>query len=106
MESFLEKIPDMRSKYHPVEFVALLHKEFVEIHPFIDGNGRVARLLMNLSLMQDDYVMTIIPPIMRQDYIQNLEISHGKDSKPFINFISNMVYESHKEYLNILKKLI
>src|SRR3989339_1235860 len=43
MKKLVKGIPAMRKKYHPVEFAALLHNEFVEIHPFIDGNGRAAR---------------------------------------------------------------
>jgi len=53
----------LRKKYHPVVFSALAHKEFVFIHPFVDGNGRVSRLLMNLILLQEDYTIAIIPPI-------------------------------------------
>lgn len=69
MNKLVLDIPKIREKYHPVEFSALLHKELVTIHPFIDGNGRTARLLMNLALLQSGYVVTIIPPILRNDYI-------------------------------------
>ncbi|MDI6735421.1 MAG: Fic family protein [bacterium] len=103
MKRFIEGIPEMRRKYHPIKYAALLHKEFVGIHPFIDGNGRVARLLMNLALFQEGYTITIIPPIKRVDYINSLETAHTKgDIKPFINFISCMVYESLEEYLRII----
>ncbi len=105
MKSLVKSIPSMREKYHPVEFAAILHKEFVEIHPFVDGNGRTARLLMNLSLLQDGYVITLIPPVLRGDYIRCLEISHKGEITPFINFISAMVYESQKDYIKLLKVL-
>jgi len=52
MRSFIAAIPDNMSKNHPIEFAAVIHKELVTIHPFIDGNGRAARLLMNLALLQ------------------------------------------------------
>ncbi len=103
MKGFIKGIPALKKRYHPIEYSALVHKEFVGIHPFIDGNGRIARLLMNLCLLQEGYPVTIIPPIMRVDYINSLEIAHTKgDSKPFINFISHIVYESLKEYLRMI----
>ena len=51
MGQLFEWVQKEREKYHPVEFAAQLHKRFVFIHPFKDGNGRVARLLMNLALI-------------------------------------------------------
>lgn len=70
--------PELSSK-HPVEFAALVHKEFVFIHPFVDGNGRVARLLMNLVLLSSGYPLAIIPPITRPEYIASLEKAHIND---------------------------
>jgi len=52
MGAFIAGLPEIRLKSHPVEFAAIIHKELVTIHPFIDGNGRAARLLMNLGLLQ------------------------------------------------------
>lgn len=90
-----------RGKYHPVEFAALLHKKFVFIHPFKDGNGRVARLLMNTALIQDGYLPALIPPILRIEYISLLEKAH-KDDTPFINFIAERELESQKDFLRLL----
>ncbi|HAR42793.1 MAG TPA: cell filamentation protein Fic, partial [Bdellovibrionales bacterium] len=69
MKTFIAKIPAMRKKLHPVTFAAKLHEELVNIHPFVDGNGRTARLLMNLALFQEGHTITVIPPILRGDYI-------------------------------------
>ncbi|MCL2630806.1 MAG: Fic family protein [Firmicutes bacterium] len=90
-----------RSKYHPVEFAAQLHKRFVFIHPFIDGNGRLARLIMNTVLIQDGYMMAIIPPVLRSEYISLLEKAR-KDDKQFIEFIAARVYETEKEIIRLL----
>ncbi len=90
-----------RDKYHPVEFAALLHKRFVFIHPFIDGNGRISRLLMNTALIQDGYIPAVIPPILRQEYISLLERAH-KDDRPFMDFIADRVLESEKEIMRLL----
>jgi len=107
MKMFVANIPVSKSKHHPVEAAALIHKELVDIHPFADGNGRTARLLMNLSLFQSGYPITIIPPILRSDYITLIKQSQtGKhDVLGFVNFITHMVYESAKDYLRLLKQL-
>ena len=106
MKEFCNTILELKKKYHPVEFAAILHEKLVSIHPFVDGNGRTARLLMNLALLQSGYVITIIPPIRRNDYILGLkEAQINGNNKPFINFISEMVYESQKDYLRILESL-
>ncbi len=107
MKKYAEDISVLREKYHPVEFAARLHQELVSIHPFVDGNGRTARLLMNLALLQTGYVITIIPPILRNDYINAIKKSQiePKNDKHFFNFISSMVYESMKEYMRLLEGL-
>ncbi|NLY47226.1 MAG: Fic family protein [Tissierella sp.] len=96
-----EWIKTERKQYHPVEFAALLHKKFVFIHPFKDGNGRVARLLMNTVLIQDGYLPALIPPILRSEYISLLEKAHEDDS-PFIDFIVERELESQKDFLRLL----
>jgi len=106
MKEFSDNIPKMKEQYHPVEFAARLHEKFVTIHPFVDGNGRAARLLMNLSLLQSGYNITIIPPVVRNDYIVALqEAQINNNREPFVNFISEMVLESQKEYLKIIERL-
>lgn len=105
MKYLVECLPEMKEKLHPVEFAAMLHALFVNIHPFIDGNGRVARLLMNLALLQAGYNITVIPPVFRADYIRALQDSNHKNFIPFVNFISEMVLEAQKDYLRIIEKL-
>lgn len=103
MESFIAGLSEARAKHHPVEFSAIIHKELVTIHPFIDGNGRAARLLMNLALLQAGYPVAIIPPVLRRDYLNTLNKTHKGDDKPFINFIAGLCHESTKEYLRLLE---
>ena len=102
MTGFIKGLSRLRKTKHPVEFSAIAHKEFVFIHPFIDGNGRVARLLMNLILLQAGYTVVIIPPVIRQEYIRNLEKSHV-DEKDFIDLIARMVKETQQDYLRIFE---
>jgi len=85
---------------HPVKWAALVHERFVFIHPFIDGNGRVARLLLNLALMQSGYVVTAIPLILRRDYIAALERAHVDDTD-FIQLIARCVKETQQDYLRL-----
>lgn len=102
MKEFIDKLPELEKKYHPVEYSALAHKEFVFIHPFVDGNGRVARLLMNLILLQKGFTIGIIPPILRVEYIRTLEKAHT-DEKDFIKFIAGTVKETQRDYLRLLR---
>lgn len=104
MKQFEKDLINLKTKLHPIAYAATIHNKFVTIHPFMDGNGRTARLLMNLVLMKTGYSITIIPPIYRTDYISAAyQGNNGKD-EPFINLLSSMVYESQKEYLKFLKK--
>ncbi len=105
MKKFASEISELKQNHHPVEYAALLHIKLVNIHPFIDGNGRTARLLMNLALIQTGYEITIIPPVVRSDYIDALKASNKGNNEPFINFISNMVYESQQDYLRLIRSL-
>ena len=95
----------LRESKHSIEFAALLHIRLVSIHPFVDGNGRTARLLMNLALLQAGYPITIIPPLLRGDYIAGIREAIKGRSQPFVDFISTCVWESQREYLRLLGSL-
>lgn len=101
MDDLFQWIEAEREKLHPVVFAAQLHKRFVFIHPFKDGNGRIARLIMNTALIQDGYMLAVIPPILRHEYIQLLEKAH-RDELPFEEFIAERVIESQKEIMRLL----
>jgi len=106
MEEFMQEIPLYKERYHPVHYAALIHAKLVTIHPFVDGNGRTARLLMNLALLQSGYVITIIPPIMRPTYLSTIRQANKGALTPFLEFISEMVYESSKEYLRLIRSTV
>lgn len=91
---------------HPVERAALAHKYLVDVHPFIDGNTRTARLLMNLILSGEGYGVATIPPILRNEYIETLQISQRNENpnnEPFIMFIAQCVLETQKDYCRLLR---
>jgi len=103
MKEFVLGIPELRETLHPVDLAAKLHERIATIHPFIDGNGRTARLVMNLFLLQNGYPIVIIPPILRNDYIASIRLANTGNTELFFTFISHVEYESSKDYLRLLK---
>lgn len=90
--------------YHPVIKATLLHGEFVKIHPFIDGNGRVSRLLLNFELMKHGYPPIIIKKENRASYYDVLDYGHMTyDYGPFIRFVAEQVLESEQMWVELLK---
>ncbi len=82
----------------PIIKAAACHAWFAQIHPFIDGNGRTARILMNLMLMRSQYPIAVITREDRSRYIDALEESQGGDLSPFIALILESVEETLEEY--------
>lgn len=99
MHNFIKKYTS-ESQEHPVLAAIRAHKDFVYIHPFIDGNGRVARLLMNLILMQHGYTIAIIPTVMRLEYIRYLETGRENDTH-FVELLMRVIKENQKDYLRL-----
>ena len=99
MDEWGDWLRNESSDLHPVLRAAILHHRLVSIHPFIDGNGRTARLAMNLMLMQAGYPPTIILRINRRQYYQVLARADSGDLRPFINFVGRAVERSLTLYL-------
>lgn len=100
MKQLVDWYNNHEGKIHPVELAAELHRRFVYIHPFIDGNGRVSRLLMNMALMRNDYNIAIIPAVCRAEYIAALEHGH-KDSDVFTAFVADRVCMTQLDILRL-----
>lgn len=84
---------------HPIEHAARVHVDFVGIHPFVDGNGRTSRLLMNLELMKAGYPPVVIPVEQRLRYYQALDIAHVEANyQPFIELVIELVEQSFSPY--------
>ncbi|KAG7491094.1 adenosine monophosphate-protein transferase FICD [Solea senegalensis] len=79
---------DEALQLHPVECAALAHYKLVYVHPFIDGNGRTSRLLMNLVLMRARYPPITIRKEQRAEYYGALDTANEGDVRPFIRFIA------------------
>ena len=101
MDEFIRWLNENEKNIHPVKLAAEVHKRFVFIHPFVDGNGRVARLLMNLILIRHGYPVAIIPPILRPEYITLLEAAHRTPAK-FIDFIIDREIDTLRDLLRLL----
>ena len=90
-------------KYHPIIKAALLHGELVKIHPFIDGNGRTSRLVMNLSLMNSGYLPVIVKKEKRLEYYNALDKAHiTGDYTDFVRLINELEIEMLNKYLELL----
>ncbi|HOZ54145.1 MAG TPA: Fic family protein [Bacilli bacterium] len=103
MEKLVLKYNDWK-EYHPIIRSALLHGEFVFIHPFIDGNGRTARLLMNFEAMKSGYLPIIIRKEIRIKYYDALD--KAMTTHDYTDFIKILVEEENKildQYLEIIK---
>lgn len=87
----------------PIETGAKIHQKFVDIHPFIDGNGRTARLLLNLYLMRNGYPPVIVLRAERKKYINMIMKARAEnDIAPFANFVAKAVERSLSIYLDSL----
>ncbi|MGF7047893.1 Fic family protein [Paenibacillus sp. DS2015] len=103
MERFVETVENEWSTCHPVERAAKVHAEFVKIHPFIDGNGRTSRLLMNYELMKAGFPPAVIKANNRAQYYDALDHAHttGNDEL-FIQLVSTSVNESLDLWLSVI----
>lgn len=108
------KVPELMEKlvlnyekwndFNPIIQAALLHGELVKIHPFVDGNGRTSRLLMNLVLMNHGYNPVIIKKEDRLEYYEALDKAHTTaDYTDFVKLIIKLEIEILKKYLELLR---
>lgn len=104
MQNLILEYKEEWKKFHPVLKATLLHGEFVKIHPFIDGNGRTSRLLLNFELMKSGYTPIIIKNENRAHYYEVLDHAHTTmDYQPFLEFVAGLVIESEKLWLSLLE---
>ena len=103
IETFINWYRDEAKKLHPIERACRVHVDFVGIHPFSDGNGRTARLLMNFELMKSGFPPVILKVENRLAYYEALDKAHTFDDyKPFIDLVSILIEESFEPYWFVL----
>lgn len=94
-----------KAKMHLVEAVALFHLDFEGIHPFIDGNGRTGRLLINLELMQNGYPAIDVKFSDRRKYYQAFdEYYRNQNELPMVEMVAGYVNERLEGYLMVIEK--
>ena len=95
-EAILDCMPalfdHLREEKHPAVRTILGHWIFVYIHPYMDGNGRMGRFLMNVMLASGGYPWTVVPVEQRSEYMEALEAANVKsDIIPFAKFLAGLV---------------
>ncbi|MFA6423682.1 MAG: Fic family protein [Candidatus Magasanikbacteria bacterium] len=102
MRNLITWLNSQKNKLNIIELSALLHHKLVHIHPFFDGNGRTARLTMNLFLMQAGYPLVVIMKTDRKKYYDVLDKADKGEYEPMIKFIAQSIERSLDIYLKTL----
>ena len=103
IKNFYEDLKVKEKELNAIELAAWTHAEFVRIHPFVDGNGRTSRLIMNYQLLRSGYLPVSVAKENRLDYYNALEqYAVGGDLTVFADFVA----ELEEVQLDIYEKLI
>ena len=105
MKKYIANFNRIDSDKHSLELASDLHAEFESIHPFIDGNGRIGRLLLSILTMKNGYCPVIIPPIRRSEYITAMKKSNKGDLITLRVFILSIIYEEMKSLKKVVESL-
>ena len=104
VKEFYTTLP-YRDGTNAIELAAWTHAEFVKIHPFVDGNGRTSRMIMNYQLMAAGFLPVSIAKENRLPYFEALEAyAVGGDLKPFAEMIASLEEQRLEEYLGIMQE--
>lgn len=105
MHKVFEFYEENKNTMHPVKLAALMHEKIVTVHPFIDGNGRTSRLVMNLILIKHGFPITVISSDRkkRDAYYDALEQAQMEDdTSNFEMLVASYVKEWMFKYLNMI----
>lgn len=104
MEQLIIEYEEMKKNLHPIERAALFHLKFEAIHPFIDGNGRTGRLLLNLELMKEGYPAINVKFADRRRYYDCFTLYHESNgnSNAMVQMVSEYVQEALERYIDIV----
>lgn len=103
MLSFIKYYQEDAQKLHPIIRASRVHIYLAQIHPFIDGNGRTARLLMNLELLKNNFLPINIKNKNKLEYYEALDTAHcDKNYSKFDLLISRYVLEAFKDRIALI----
>ena len=106
IKEFYEILKDKEKELNPIELAAWSHAEFVRIHPFIDGNGRTSRLIMNYQLMINGYLPISISKEERLSYYNALEgYATTGDLSCFVDFVVGLEELQLDDFLKMKKNI-
>ena len=95
---------NFKSDLNPIELASWTHAEFVKIHPFVDGNGRTSRLIMNYQLMKHGFLPVSVNKEDKLDYFNFLEeYAVNGNLEPFADFVAELEERQLDEYLSIIR---
>ena len=104
MKDMIDWYHEKKYKLHPVELSVYLHHRFTYVHPFIDGNGRVGRLLMNFVLLRNGYPLAVIKAKDRERYMEALEkASVNGDYSALFEVVKKALEDSFEIYFHVLE---
>jgi Fic family protein len=104
MQALLAWIHQAITSLHPIHVAAVAHYNMVRIHPFDDGNGRGARILMNLILLNKGYFPAVIKLQSKPEYLLALTQADQGNVSPFIAFIANTLLDTKQGVLDTLRR--
>ena len=104
IKDLLARDEERKNSMNVIERIALFHLEFEGIHPFIDGNGRTGRLILNLELIRNGYPAINVKFSDRKRYYDAFDSFYrDNDAKPMINLVAGYVSERYDDYFRILE---
>ena len=103
IKAFYEDLKIKEKELNPIELAAWTHAEFVRIHPFVDGNGRTSRLIMNYQLLLNGYLPVSVAKENRLDYYNALEqYAVNGDLTVFADFVAELEEVQLDEYIKLM----
>ncbi|MBU1172900.1 MAG: Fic family protein [Proteobacteria bacterium] len=102
MQELVEWINANIDQIHPIALAAIFHYNLVRIHAFDDGNGRGARILMNLILMKKGFFPAVIKTEKKRKYLTAIQEADKGDINPFVIFITGELIETQEKVLSDL----
>jgi Fic family protein len=103
MNLLLKWYQENKEKYHPIVLAIIFHHKFEKIHPFMDGNGRTGRMLLNYILIKNNYPPIVIRNRNREKYLKSIRKAdnsdlfkiNNEDYLDLVQFIADEMIESY-----------